>query len=517
MKSALSGLLLLAAAVCFSAAGEETAYRNDFNSPGSLGGWHRSSNLRRDNTGGIGGSGCLVFANTQDDNGGLASIPLDIDRLRGRAILVEGWMKADDVGKPKLSFLGPKLMLSVTGGDGRKLYPDQEKKIGSYDWQKFTVFARIPRSAAKVELCLGLQGSTGTLRIDDVAVTLLPAPAVPENGPDNRLPVQKETKFRGVMSGGDLSPEAFRELGEVWNANLIRFQIGRRAGEDHTTAEGFRKIVARKLAELDAILPSARRYGIKIVVDMHVGPGTSVNQLLSNQLSWEPEMQQLLADVWREIAQKYRNEPAIYGYDLLNEPREENYVYTPGGGLDWNRLAEKVARAIREVDPDRPIIVESAQWGSAAGFENLIPIDVPGIIYSFHIYSPAEYTHQGIHNRPAGIAYPDEIAGKQWNKGMLEKEMAPVIEFQKKYHVPIYVGEFGVARWAPGAEQWLGDAISIFEKYGWDWSYHAFREYEGWDAEIGPDPADKRRIKTTPRRAVLLDAMKRNQTRPTAK
>jgi len=510
MKSALSGILFAAAVSLFAAAGEEVAYRNDFNSSGSLDGWHRPANLRWEKTGGIGESGCLVFANAGDESGGLASIPLDIARLRGRAVLVEGWMKADGVGKPERSYLGPKLMLAVTGGDGRKQHPDQQKKIGSYDWQKFTVFARIPRSAAKAELCLGLQGCPGTLRIDDVAVTLLPVPTMPESGPDNRLPVQKETKFRGVMSGGDRSPEAFRELGEVWNANLLRFQIGRRAGEDHTTAEGFRKIVARGLAELDAILPAARRYGIKIVIDMHVGPGTSVNQLLSNQLSWDPAMQQLLADVWREIALKYRDEPAVYGYDLLNEPREENYVYTPGGGLDWNRLAEKVARAVREVDADTPIIVESAQWGSAAGFENLTPINVPGIIYSFHIYSPAEYTHQGVHNRPAGIAYPGEIAGRMWNKEALEKEMAPVIEFQKKYRVPIYVGEFGVARWAPGAEQWLGDAISIFEKHGWDWTYHAFREYEGWDAEIGPDPADKRRIKATPRREVLLEAMKRN-------
>ena len=60
-----------------------------------------------------------------------------------------------------------------------------------------------------------------------------------------------------------------------------------------------------------------------------------------------------MADIWREIAEKYKDEPVIWGYDLLNEPREENYIYTPDGGLDWNRLAEKIAKAIREVDPSR--------------------------------------------------------------------------------------------------------------------------------------------------------------------
>ncbi len=509
MRVFLSAVLLSATAVLSLA--EEVVFRNDFNTPGSLDGWNRPPAMRYEAQGGIADSGCVLFENTRKDQSSLAAIPLEVEKLQGRAVLVEGWMKAEEVGRPELSYLGPKLMLAVTGRDGGKNHPDQEKAFGSYDWRKFTVFARIPHSAQKVELCIGLQGCTGKVWVDDVKVSLVPAPTPPAPASRNSAPLQKETKFRGVMSGGDLSPEAFRELREVWNANLMRYQIKRLRGEDHTTPAGFRKIIERNLKELDAVIPIARQYGIRLLIDMHVGPGTSLNELLSNKLSWEPEMQQLLADVWREIAAKYRDEPVIWGYDLLNEPREENYVYTPEGGLDWNRLAEKVARAIREVDPDTPIIVESAQWGSAAGFENLIPIDVPNVVYSFHIYNPAEYTHQGIYNRPENVVYPGVIAGKLWNREMLEREMAPVIAFQRKYQVPIYVGEFGVARWSPGAEQWLEDVISIFEKYGWDWTYHAFREYEGWDAERGSVKSDPRKIGDTPRRRVLLKYMKRNR------
>lgn len=509
MKSLI--LALFCGAAMLLPAAEEVVYRNDFNSPASTGEWNFGPNMRFDAKGGIDNSGCIVVTNAKEEDSSLAGIPLDVEKLRGRAIMAEGWMKAENVTRPKLSYLGPKLMLGIAYNDGRKDHPDQEKVIGSYDWRKFTVFARIPHSAKSVDLCIGLQGCAGKISIDNLKVVLLPAPVIPKDGLKQQLPVQKETKFRGVMSGSDLSPAAFRELNEVWNANLIRFQLSRRRNEDHTTEEGFRKIIARGLSELDAILPAARANGIKILIDMHVGPGTSLNELLSNKLSWEPAMQQLLADIWREIAEKYKDEPVIWGYDLLNEPREENYIYTPDGGLDWNRLAEKIAKAIREVDPDTPIIIEPAQWGGAAGFENLIPVDVPNVIYSFHIYSPGEFTHQGVHNRPAGIVYPGMIAGKMWNKAMLEKEMAPVIEFQKKYRVPIYVGEFGVARWAPGAEQWLDDVISIFEEHGWDWTYHAFREYDGWDAEIGPVKSDTRRIGDTPRRRVLLKYMKRNQ------
>lgn len=34
-----------------------------------------------------------------------------------------------------------------------------------------------------------------------------------------------------------------------------------------------------------------------------------------------------------------------------------------------------------------------------------------------------------------------------------------------------------------GAERNLADLISIFNEYGWDWTYHAFREWPGWSVE----------------------------------
>jgi endoglucanase len=34
-------------------------------------------------------------------------------------------------------------------------------------------------------------------------------------------------------------------------------------------------------------------------------------------------------------------------------------------------------------------------------------------------------------------------------------------------------------RWALGAEKYLDDSIGFFEALGWDWSYHAFCEWEG--------------------------------------
>ena len=62
----------------------------------------------------------------------------------------------------------------------------------------------------------------------------------------------------------------------------------------------------------------------------------------------------------------------------------------------------------------------------------------------------------------------------------------------------MYLGEFSAIRWAPGdsAYNYLQDLIDIFEEHGWDWAYHAFREWDGWSVEHGPDPKDHARAKT---------------------
>ena len=53
------------------------------------------------------------------------------------------------------------------------------------------------------------------------------------------------------------------------------------------------------------------------------------------------------------------------------------------------------------------------------------------------------------------------------------------------------IGEFSAVRWAPGADRYLADCTAIFEEYGWDWSYHAFREWGGWSCESADLPYDR--------------------------
>ena len=81
----------------------------------------------------------------------------------------------------------------------------------------------------------------------------------------------------------------------------------------------------------------------------------------------------------------------------------------------------------------------------------------------------------------------------------------------------IYAGEFSAVSWAEGADRYLADLISLFEEYGWDWSYHAFREWPGWDVEkicIQDARTDRPRFVNapdTPRKQVLLEGLRGRQ------
>ena len=97
--------------------------------------------------------------------------------------------------------------------------------------------------------------------------------------------------------------------------------------------------------------------------------------------------------------------------------------------------------------------------------------------------------------------------GAPLNREYLRKILKPVRDFQLAYNVQIYAGEFSAARWAPGAADYLRDCIDLFEEYGWDWSYHAFREWDGWSVEHGSDKEDRKPVsQDTDRKKVLVEA-----------
>ena len=236
------------------------------------------------------------------------------------------------------------------------------------------------------------------------------------------------------------------------------------------------------LAILDAALPLARAAGIKIILcpaDIYGRNLENVWQDPGNRTIFRNH----LTALWTALAERYLDEPAIAAYDILNEPQT-------GSDAGWygDVLPASVA-AIRQVNSNIWLVIEPANWGLPAGFNTLPVSNDPRVIYSFHHYAPHSYVHQGILGY---VGYSATYPGSNsmwgtapytyWDKETLRATMQPVIAFAQANNARILVGEFGVLRWAPGAEHWLADSIALFEEYGWDWCHHSLGGWNGFSS-----------------------------------
>jgi hypothetical protein len=283
---------------------------------------------------------------------------------------------------------------------------------------------------------------------------------------------------------------------EVFGANVFRLQL-----TPQTEAARGRVSISvawqRQLANMETALQEAARQGMYVIIDLHEPPLSDPSIKTNSEAFWNNDANlQVLIDSWKDIAQRfepYRDN--IWGYDLLNEPYNPQEL--PEGAVKWPVWAQKIVDNIRVYDTQTPIIYEASPGALPKAFlENqkwqkqptftLLKDDK--VIYSLHMYGPYNYTHQGLstfNKAPVATDWPDKTAysGSIQDKNWLIKELQPVIDFQNKYHVPIYVGEFSTIRWAPGAAEYIRDLVQIFEEHGWSWTYHAYKEWHGWDVE----------------------------------
>ncbi|MFZ5829864.1 MAG: glycoside hydrolase family 5 protein, partial [Planctomycetota bacterium] len=371
-----------------------------------------------------------------------------------------------------------------------------------------------PAAATKVTLALGLEQTTGKAWFDDVSVRVVARrrPATAHAGPVFKG--HNHTRLRGAMIGPRLTEEDLRVLGGKWKANHVRWQLiwggfPHGPGDKATVAE-YEQWLDGQMDRLARFLPVCRELGVLVLIDMHTPPGGRDEENRCRMFA-EAEFQQAFVRSWDRIARRFRNEKIVWGYDLVNEPVEGAVA---DGLMDWQALAEHTAKRVRAIDAEHAIIVEPAPWGSPGSLAHFDPLDVPGVVYSVHMYQPHHFTHQGVRDTPFGPTYPGVIDGKHWDKEQLREALRPAIEFQRDYGVHIYIGEFSAIRWAPNdsAYRYLRDVIELCEEYEWDWAYHAFREFDGWSVEHGADPKNRRPVTTpTTRERLLRSWFEKNQ------
>ena len=364
-------------------------------------------------------------------------------------------------------------------------------------------------------LCIGFAFSNSTYK------------AIGQTIPDSALFAKEHPSpsvVRGFMVSGRGSQEDYDDI-RSWGANVIRLQVH---PARYATREGkeFWAALPSYLDQVEQQVRRAKQAGLKIVVDLHEPPFP--NAKFERPEFWNrKDLADTFCRVWTEIAKRllpYKE--TIWGYDLCNEPLDRTQL--PNAPYQWRPLAIKILNAIRKVDPETWIIYETGPGSLFNGFKGLEPLPDKHIIYGAHFYYPQKFTHQGVSDikgtdlaeamKQVDIHYPGLIDGYLWDKNRLAGFLKDADEFQAKWKVPVYVGEFSVIRWAPkdAATNWLQDVVDLFEARGWSWSYHAFREFHGWSLEhdeklwINGMPRPQPVTYETERAKIIKNAFKRN-------
>ena len=489
----------------------DVVFQTDFEGAGTLRAWGAEQNQHVRLAAGFHSAQALQVEMAGDPSGSAAvRCALPVDKMRGARVACRAMLKADGVPQPPHPWNGIKFMLHITTPGG-PLWLQHDNLFGTFDWKRVQFNAVIPADATAAELVLGLEAVTGgRAEFDDIKITVAHGPR-PRPASLPARPIftgHDEPSLRGAMISPDITPESLRVLGQEWNANLIRWQLIRSgpAAQIKTAAE-YDAWLEGALRALDAALPLCQKYGVRVVLDLHSpfgGTPTAGGYVGTDTgLFNSREAQDKFVADWERMARRYRDNPVIWAYDLANEPVEEEVAE---GCDDWQALATRAARAVRANDPRHAIIVEPTPWGAPQSLENLEPLPVAGVVYSVHMYVPHQFTHQGVFGTTKGVAYPGVIEDTLWDKAALRRVLQPVRDWQRDYGVQIYIGEFSAIRWAPddSACRYLKDCIDLFEEFGWDWSYHAFREWNGWSVEHSQDKNDTTPSKTPTSREKLL-------------
>lgn len=228
----------------------------------------------------------------------------------------------------------------------------------------------------------------------------------------------------------------------------------------------------------DSYLDACRQRKLHMCLNFHRAPGYCINQNeLERDNLWLDEVaQQGFIYQWKIMAERYKGiSSKDLSFDLVNEPPAiGQYGLTRENHAD---LIRRTVKAIRDIDPNREIVIDGLAGGNIA-MPELADLDV---IQSGRGYQPMSVSHYraqwcaGFDKLPEPI-YPGTIwEGREWNKDTLREFYKPWRDLREK-GVKVHIGEFGCYNKTPNdvALRWLGDLMSLYKEFKWGYSLWNF-------------------------------------------
>ena len=263
---------------------------------------------------------------------------------------------------------------------------------------------------------------------------------------------------------------------------------------------------------LNNALDWSKKHNLRAIVDLHIIRAhyfNAVNEAdqAANTLFTSEEAQEGLLNLWRQLSEFLKDRSNDWvAYEFMNEPVAPEHEM-------WNQLVAKVHKALRELEPQRTLVVGSNMW---QGHETMKYLKVPegdkNIILSFHYYNPMLLTHYGAWWSPLCAAYkgkvnyPGVLVSKEdydaapaaikdqlkpfteevWNIDKIREQFKDAIEAAKKYDLQLFCGEWGVYEPVDRelAYKWYRDVLTVFDEFNIAWTTWCYdADFGFWDQQ----------------------------------
>jgi len=240
----------------------------------------------------------------------------------------------------------------------------------------------------------------------------------------------------------------------AWGMNCVRLPFHYKIAADKKT-----------IHYLDQAIAWAKKHKVYLMLDLHAAPGAQNHDWHSDSLGpaelWTKSANRRKTyELWQMLADRYKDEPIIAGYDVLNEA-----VLHDADLL--NEFYRETIKAIRKVDRNHILFIEGKHW--AQQIDVLDDFKDDNWVYSIHFYEPPEFTF----NYVPFLKYPSEAC----NKDVLRRRMEGYAHFAQKKERPVHVGEFGV-NYRQGCfneHLYVKDELKCFNDLGFHWTYWTYK------------------------------------------
>ncbi len=206
-----------------------------------------------------------------------------------------------------------------------------------------------------------------------------------------------------------------------------------------------RKLEGEGYRLLDDIVAWCKKENLYVILDMHAAPGGQTGDNIDDSWAYpflfeSAESQDLTVNIWRKIAARYRDEPVVIGYDLLNEPIAP-YFDTADLNPKLEPLYRKIVRGVREVDRNHLIFLGGAQWDN--NFKVFGPPFDDKLVYTFHKY---------------------------WME-VNQQAIQEYLDFRDKHNMPVWMGESG-----ENTDEWIGSFRTLLERNNIGWCFWPYKK-----------------------------------------